>query len=100
MKSFWGGKIVEFLISIAVILTVSYLPFSLFLGNSLSFTTYLERLASPKDIAHIDTNTMQSIPFFERIMEPYTYSMTILLIATCLTIILQLVFIRILISFF
>ncbi|EJS73612.1 hypothetical protein CN425_20705 [Bacillus cereus] len=89
MKSFWGGKIIEFLISIAVILTLSYLPFSLFLGNSLDFITYLERLASPQDIAHIDTNTMQSIPFFERIIEPYKYSMTILLIATCLTIILS-----------
>ncbi|PDY84052.1 hypothetical protein COA08_21315 [Bacillus cereus] len=50
----------------------------MFLGNKLDFITFLQRLASPKEIAHIDTNTMQSIPFFERIIEPYTYSMTIL----------------------
>ncbi|WP_242212369.1 ABC transporter permease subunit [Bacillus cereus group sp. BfR-BA-01383] len=87
LKKFLGGKIIEFLISIAVILTVSYLPFSLFLGNSLDFITYLEKLASPKDIAHINMTTMRPAPFFEGIIEPYKYSMSILFIATALTIV-------------
>ncbi len=89
LKKFLGGKIIEFVISIVVILTVSYLPFSLFLGNSLDFITYLEKIASPKEITYVDQALRRTGPFLKGIIEPYQYSMMILFIATSLTIVLS-----------
>ncbi|MEI4832283.1 ABC transporter permease subunit [Bacillus sp. FJAT-53711] len=86
MKGFFIEKCMEFCICIIVIAVISYVPFLFLEGNTLSFTTFLQKLFIPGDA--VNPMTMRQISFWDVIWEPYMYSGTILLVSTFLTVVM------------
>jgi peptide/nickel transport system permease protein len=76
----------EFCICIIVIAVISYVPFVFIESNTLSFTTFLQKLFIPGDA--VNPMAMRQISFWDMIREPYIYSGIILLASTCLTVLI------------
>ncbi|MGF9963574.1 ABC transporter permease subunit [Bacillus rhizoplanae] len=86
MKGFFIEKCMEFCICIIVIAVISYVPFVFIESNTLSFTTFLQKLFIPGDA--VNPMAMRQISFWDMIREPYMYSGIILLASTCLTVLI------------
>ncbi|MFD0770527.1 ABC transporter permease subunit [Bacillus sp. CGMCC 1.60114] len=86
MKGFFIEKCMEFCICIIVIAVISYVPFVFIESNTLSFTTFLQKLFIPEDA--VNPMAMRQISFWDMIREPYIYSGIILLASTCLTVLI------------
>jgi peptide/nickel transport system permease protein len=101
LRDFWVKKLLEFSVTIAVIVFSSYvvfyaipnfqkegsLPFLYYADAHSSFFDYVKEIASPFDVAFPNYTTGRQTNFFEYIQEPYMYSMTLIALSLLLTIV-------------
>lgn len=88
MKGFIKEKVIEFFICIAVIVVISYVPFRLIGNEIISFFTYLQQLFSLGSGVYFDYISQSEVSLWDRMLDPYWYSMSILFLSTCVTIFL------------
>ncbi|MGM9986471.1 MAG: hypothetical protein ACI35O_04495, partial [Bacillaceae bacterium] len=92
MRKFILDKLYTFILSILLIITLSYMIFFITpiqLPYENNFSSYVNQLLSPLKVTFINDSNGEITNFLPYIKEPYFYSITILFIAIILTVFLS-----------